>query len=553
MKNITIKEIKEELDNFKEQNNINDKHFNILALSELLYSPLFQKFRDYKLYRSHDEEKGFMLYKNGVRLSIWFDHSNNDFQCSHENQVVKGSQLYTDDEIELLKKIVYLFDSENYEEFKEKFLTDFFPKYNVDVGDRILIDLMHKNNNFGGLSMLLAMSDMESKKKNSDGLHINEIAGRILAGIRSAVPMFDKFSQVEALSSLLDNETIEDKMNMNAYRRIVNVYENYSNDDDSEGDYSKIKTLLENERFVKGTLTGCILTAKTIDEIIENMLKNNFEALKESFIAIYEFPSMLKSEETIVNNLKIPDFIKSIKRKYPIINQDPNDSFKSSIELGEFSNDRAESGKQYGEYIDNFEKFGLISPTVYMSAIDVEIDIDLFHKESYEKDKKLIFKGENATETVYQYVFKENDYFGTKVIDPKGIYIARYQSEIDFNNSLRQITDYVIANDCIIRPSVDIDDHLLLCDYKDFLDNHYPNQVLYLDVGDEFEREVFNYCLMIKKTCGDKAKFQDLKDFVKKVEENGMYSNKSVKDIYDTFETKIMKRKLKTGLKNGPN
>jgi len=536
MSNITIEDVAKIIFDIKEKYNITDKKFEIFALAAVLDELKIEDFYNLSILRtssdkhdpsySVDSKYSFQIgFPNMSDVFGRFDKDKKIFVATHESRGNKSAShsVHTDKEMSVLKDIYNIFENnETFDEFKKDFTTNLSHKINKDYIEQ-LNNLHDKSVDLKKLMFFKHLKDAETVDTLSDRIEQIDIGLDLyrsaMARLRSVTE--SDFSPVDSIHIVMNKGTREEKINSRTFEATCefdNLVTNHREDYLTEDDILKIKQLLETDYVKNNTVTGISMNDDlSISEKYFAFVGVFYEELRNDFINSLENITLLKTREEMSANFHIDEIKEKILEEFPTAFNEKNLKATHIVETGNFTSEVTESGIQYREYLKSIKPFGLIRGIDTINANNFNVNHDAFFEESYSQGKRVTLKSSNEVETLYQYTFKEYDVYGTKLLEPKDIYMSKELGYGGFNDSLYELIKYAKENDCVLVTSDNIDDGLLYDDFQKHLSTYQYENVLFYDRHSVEERNHLNLIMGIKKEAGDKFTFKDhikLKEFI---------------------------------------
>lgn len=536
MSNITIEDVAKIIFEIKDKYNITDKKFEIFALADVLDELKIEDFYNLSILRTSsdkydpsyavDSKYSFQIgFPNMSDVFGRFDKDKKIFVATHESRGNKNAShaVHTNKEMAILKDIYNLFENnENFDDFKKYFTTHLSHKINKDYIEQ-LNNLHDKSIDLKKLMFFKHLKDAETVDTLTDRIDQIDIGLDLyrsgISRLRSVTE--SDHSPVDSIHVTMNKGTRDEKINSRHFESICefdNLVTNHREDYLTDDDILKIKQLLETDYIKYNTVTGIAMNDNlSISEKYFGFVGLFYEELRNDFINSLENITLLKTREEMSANFHLDEIKEKILEQFPTAFNDKKLQAVHTVDTGEFTSDLKESGIQYRDYLKSIKPFGLIRGVDIIHANNFNVNHDAFFEESYSQGKRVTLKSSNEVETLYQYTFKEYDVYGTKLLEPKDIYMSKELGYGGFNDSLYELIKYAKANNCVLVTSENIDDGLLYDDFQKHLSAYKYEDVLFYDRHSFEEKNHLNLIMGIKKEAGDKFTFKDhikLKEFI---------------------------------------
>lgn len=561
MKKLTIEDVSKIIFDVKEQYKINDKNFEIFALAAVLDELKMEDFYNLSILRTSSDK-----YEEQYSCQILFPTNSGTFgrYDSEEKKFVaitdrngnkhNAHAIHTEKELSLLKDIYNLFENNtNFADFRKEFENKLSPKINDDF-IATLENLYHKSYDFSKLMFVKHLNLLKNIDNLTDrgdkidlGLSLFRSALSQLASVKES-----DYSPEDGIHTAVSEGSFDDKLHSNMFESVIKYDNltgasigNYLTDDD----IVKVKHLLDTDYVKNNTVSGIVMSDNILSEKIFKLVGYFYEELRDDFIETLENVTLLKSREQMAANFHIDEIKAKILEAFPTAFNEKDLKAVKSVIVEEFSNDTAESGRRYFEYLRSLKPFGLIRGVDLINNSHFNLNHDAFF-EDYSRGKLVTLKSVNEVETLYQYTMKEYDVYGVKLLEAKDVYMSKELGHAGFNDSVDDLINYAKANNCILVTSDRIDDRILFGDFENHLITYGYENVVFYDRDQYNDKEHLNMTLGLQKEMGAKMVFDDhikIKEFIN----SKRYVDPD--ELMDKAKDIINSKKVKKSKINGPS
>jgi hypothetical protein len=565
MNNITIEAVIKIIADIKEKHNISDDKFEIFSLAAVLDELKMEDFYNLSILRaSNDTNDDKFSFQIGLPTNhntfIRYDNDEKKFVTINDRHGHKNSShaVHTEKEMEVLKDVYNLFENNvDFNDFKNDFSNNLSKKINKEYLDEIE-KLYAKHYDFKKLFFLYHLKQVETVDEITDKIDKIDIG---LDLFRTGLDQIEAIHNSDTTPSdgvhtAVNTKSLDEKIISRHFESVLqfdNLMNRSINHVLTDDDILKIKQLLKSDYVKNNTLSGIVVDDQlTLSEKYFKIVGLFYEELRADFINSLENVTLLKTREQISANFHIDEIKSRILEEFPTAFNEKNLRAVKSVEIGEFTDDTALSGKRYFEYLRSLKPFGIIRGVDIMTNSNFNINHDAFFEESYSKGKLVTLKSVNEVETLYQYTFKEFDVYGVKLLEPKDVYISKecLQSHHGFNDSLRDLIKYAKENQCILVTSEKIDDNILFTHFGDHLSNYEYENVVFYDRGEAHEKNHLNITLGLQKEFGKKMTFDDHIKIKEYIESKAYIDTDSIIEKAKEIINSKKEKKLKI---NGPS
>jgi hypothetical protein len=563
MSNITIEAVRKTIAEIKEKHNITDDKFEIFALAAVLDELKMEDFYNLSILRaSNDNNDDKFAFQIGLPTNtntfVRYDNDEKKFVTINDRHGHKNSShaVHTEKEMEVLKDVYNLFENNaDFNDFKNDFSNNLSKKINKEYLEEIE-KLYAKHYDFKKLFFLYHLKQAETVDDITDKIDKIDIG---LDLFRTGLDQIESIHNADTTPSdgihtAINTKSLDEKIISRHFESVLKFDKLMSGSINhvlTEDEIVKIKQLLQSDYVKNNTMSGIVVDDQLkLSEKYFKIVGLFYEDLRADFINSLENVTLLKTREQISANFHIDEIKSKILEDFPTAFNEKNLKAVKSVEIGEFTNDTALSGKRYFEYLRSLKPFGLIRGVDLMTSNHFNINHDAFFEESYSQGKLVTLKSVNEVETLYQYTFKEFDVYGVKLLEPKDVYTSKELRHGGFNDSLDDLIKYAKENQCILVTSEDIDDRVLFESFGNHLSNYEYENVVFYDRCEKNEKNHLNITLGLQKEFGKKMTFDDhikIKEYIE---------SKPYIDTDEIMEKakEIIKSKKEKKLKiNGPN
>ena len=563
MSKITIEDVTKIIFDIKEKYNITDKKFEIFALAAVLDELKMEDFYNLSILRTSGDKANadypFQIgFPTNYDLYGRYNKEKKTFTAVKDNHGHKSSShaVHTDKEMSILKDIYNIFESnESFSDFKKEFTNHLSKKIDKDYVEQ-LNNLYDKSYDLKKLIFFKHLKDVLTVDTITDridqidiGLNLYRTA---IFGLRAVTE--SDFSPEDSVFLAVKKGTVDEKINSRHFEHLCsfdNLKTNLKDDYLTPDDIVKAKQLLKTDHVKNNTVTGIAMNDELLlSEKFLAFVGVFYDDLRNDFIQSLEDLTLLKTREQMSANFHIDEIKEKILEAFPTAFNEKNLRAVQSVEVGEFTSDIKESGIQYRDYLKSLKPFGLIRGFDLVTNNNFDINHEAFFEENYSTGKRVTLKSINEVETLYQYTFKEYDVYGTKLLEPKDIYMSKELGHGGFNNSLDDIIKYAKENNCVLVTSENIEDNLLYESFENHLKSYQYENVVFYDRNSHEQKNHLNIVMGIQKEAGDKMTFQDhikLKEFI----DSKPYVDSD--EIISKGNELIKDKKVKKSKINGPN
>lgn len=563
MSNITIESVIKIIADIKEKHNITDKKFEIFALAAVLDELKMEDFYNISILRtSNDNNSDKFAFQIGLPTNthtfVRYDNDDKKFVTINDRHGHKNSShaVHTDKEMEVLKDVYNLFENNvEFNDFKNDFSNNLSKKINKEYLEEIE-KLYAKHYDFKKLFFLYHFKQVETVDDITDKIDKIDIG---LDLFRTGLDQIESIHNTDSTPSdgihtAINTKSLDEKIISRHFESVLQFDKLMSGSINhvlTEDNIVKIKKLLQSDYVKNNTISGIVVDDQlTLSEKYFKIVGLFYEELRADFVNSLENVTLLKTREQFSANFHIDEIKSKILEDFPTAFNEKNLRAVKSVEIGEFTDDTALSGKRYFEYLRSIKPFGLIRGVDLMTGSHFNINHDAFFEESYSQGKLVTLKSVNEVETLYQYTFKEFDVYGVKLLEPKDVYMSKELGHGGFNDSLDDLIKYAKENQCILVTSEKIDDRLLFESFGNHLSNYEYENVVFYDRCDKQEKNHLNITLGLQKDFGKKMTFNDhikIKEYI----ESKTYIDTD--ELMEKAKEIIKSKKEKKSKINGPN